>query len=98
MEQTTSRMAEILALTEKRAAERREKIAEIRKRVDGWCLSQGFELSPQDLDDVAALTYRREALVGLMAKATPLGERWNEIPKEIVECECEIARIDSRLV
>lgn len=98
MEKTESRMAEVLALTHKRAEERRVRIAEIRKGTESWCLSQGFELSEQDLDDVAALTYRREALVGLMAKATPLGERWNEISKEIVGVECEIARVDSRLV
>lgn len=91
-------MARVLEITRARAAERLAKIAEIKKRVENWTLSQGFELEPQDLEDVASLTYRREALVGLMAKATPLGDRWNEISKEIVEVECEIAKVDSRLV
>jgi hypothetical protein len=91
-------MARVLELCNKRAEERREKIAEIRGRTESWCLAQGFELSSQDLDDVAAITYRREALVGLLAKATPWSERWDEISREIVGCEADIAKIDSRLV
>lgn len=91
-------MSRVLELSRKRAEERKAKIVEIKKRVEGWVRSQGFELAPQDLEDIASLTYRREALVGLMAKATPFSERWNEISREIVECEAYIARIDSRLV
>ena len=87
-----------LELCDKRAEERKARIAEIRGRTESWCLSQGFELSSQDLDDVAAITFRREALVGLMAKATPWSERWEETSREIVGCEAEIAKIDSRLV
>lgn len=98
MEKTESRMAEVLALTHKRAEERRVRIAEIRKGTESWCLQHGIQISEQDLDDVAALCYRREALVGLMAKATPFSERWNEISKEIVGVECEVARISPDLV
>ena len=93
-----SNISRVLEITNQRAAERLAKISEIRKWLESWTLSQGFELEPQALNDAATLTYRREALVGLMAKATPFGDRWNEVSKEIVEVECEIARIDSRLI
>ena len=92
-------MARVLEITQKRAAERLVRIEAIKVFVVDYALSLGVdELSPTDLDEVAAYTYRREALVGLMAKATPFSERYNEISKEIVDCEAGIGCVAPWLI
>lgn len=100
MEQQSSRMAEIVALSKKRLEEHNAKVEKTKERLQSWIDKEygRGEISEENLDLIARLVVRRENLVGLMAKATPFSERYNEISKEIVDCELEIVQIDNRFI